>query len=246
MVVELSVKLKHECPFLEFSLNFGKKAVYHYCSLINDYLVIPEKLNEDVKERARVLFGRFGNLIIKEIGKNPVLTYISMDCPCNDLLGGTSLGPKMRELNVVPIYPTTYQNGFEYYRIYCKNQIIADHFIDKFNSLVELEILDLKEFGDDWIVTQTAVLNQLIESLTPTQIDILIQAFEAGYYNIPRSVKLHTIANINNKSRWAVEKNVRTAENKILNYIMPFIYLHKSDINIKPCLLEKLPFKVEI
>lgn len=246
MVVELFIKVTHECPFLEFSLNFGKKTVYHYCSLINDYLVIPEKLSDEIKDHAQILFGRFGNLQIKEIGKNPELTYISMDCPCNDLLGGTSLGPRMRELNVVPIYPSTYSNGFEYYRLYCKNQMIADNFIDKFQAFAELEVLESKEFSNDWIVTQTAVLNQLIESLTPTQIDILTQAFEAGYYNIPRSTKLHSLATINNKSRWAIEKNVRSAENKILNYIMPFIYLHNSDMHIKPCILEKLPFKVEI
>lgn len=118
MVVELSIRLKHECPFLEFLLNFGKKKVFHYCSSRNDYFVAPCKLTDNQNELAHFLFDCFNNVSIKEIDSNHDFTYIFMDCPCNDILLGTSIAPKIHELNGVPIYPTFYQNGFECYRIY--------------------------------------------------------------------------------------------------------------------------------
>jgi predicted DNA binding protein len=244
MVVELSIRLKHNCPFLEFSTYFGKKPIYHYCSSVNDYLIVPEKLSEEKEELARTYFGRFENLTIKEIGNKPEITYISIDCPCNDSLT-TNIGPKMRELKGIPIYPITYQNGFEYYRIYCKNPQISDEFIKKMNNETEFEVLSKEDLGNDWLVSQTAVLKQLIDVLTPLQIDVLKQAFEGGYYNIPRNTTTEKLAIKNNKSRYAIEKNIRTAENKILNYIMPFIYLHQSDVHIKPCIMEKLPIEVK-
>ena len=245
MVVELSLRLKHECPFLEFSTQFGKKPVYHYCSTMNDYLIIPEKLSEDKKVFAQIIFGRFENLTIKEIGKPSEMTYISMDCPCGDTLQ-TNIAPKMRELKAVPIYPITYQNGYEYYKVYCKSESRADNFISSMDEIVEIEILSREDLGDDWIISQTAVLKQLIEELTPLQTNTLIQAFEGGYYNIPRNIKTEDIAKRNGKTRYAVDKTLRSAENKILNYIMPFVYLQQSNVHVKPCIYDKFPLKVEI
>ncbi len=245
MVVEISLRLKHDCPFLEFSTQFGKKPVYHYCSTMNDYLIIPEKLSEQKKLFAEQIFGRFDSLSIKEIGVPAEMTYISMDCPCGSLIS-TNIVPKMRELKAVPIYPILYQNGYENYKVYCKNQKIATNFIEKMKDLVEIEILSSEDFGDDWIVSQTAVLKQLIEELTPLQIDTLTQAFEGGYYNIPRNIKTEDIAKKNGKSRYAVDKTLRSAENKILNYIMPFIYLQKSNVRVKPCIIEKIPIEMKI
>ena len=245
MVVEISLRLKHECPFLEFSTQFGKKPVYHYCSSINDYLIIPEKLSDQKKLFAEQIFGRFDNLAIKEIGRPSEMTYISMDCPCNDLLS-TNIGPKMRDLKAVPIYPIMYQNGYEYYKVYIKNEARANNFVREMQEIVEIDILSQEDLGDDWIVSQTAVLKQLIDDLTPTQTDTLIQAFEGGYYNIPRNIKTEDIAQKNGKTRYAVDKTLRSAENKILNYIMPFIYLQQSSVHVKPCIIEKVPFEVKI
>ena len=245
MVVEISLRLKHECPFLEFSTQFGKKPVYHYCSSINDYLIIPEKLSEQKKLFAEQIFGRFDNLVIREIGKPSEMTYISMDCPCSEGLT-SNIGPKMRELKALPIYPITYQNGYEYYKVYIKNEARAQNFIKEMKERVEIDILSHEDLGDDWIISQTAVLKQLIDELTPLQTDTLIQAFEGGYYNIPRNIKTEDIAQRNGKSRYAVDKALRSAENKILNYIMPFIYLQQSNIHVKPCLLEPIPVEMKI
>lgn len=245
MVVEISLRLKHECPFLEFSTQFGKKPVYHYCSSINDYLIIPEKLSDQKKLFAEQIFGRFDNLTIKEIGKPSEMTYISMDCPCSEGLA-SNIAPKMRALKAVPIYPIMYQNGFEHYKVYIKNEVRAQNFINEMEKRVEIEILSQEDLGDDYLVSQTAVLKQLIDELTPLQTDTLIQAFEGGYYNIPRNIKTEEIAQRNGKSRYAVDKTLRTAENKILNYIMPFIYLQQSNIHVKPCLLEKIPVEMKV
>lgn len=245
MVVELSLRLKHECPFLEYSTQFGKKPVYHYCSTMNDYLIIPEKLTEEKRNMAEEIFGRFNNLTIKEIGKPSEMTYISMDCPCSDSLQ-TNIAPRMRNLKAVPIYPITYQNGFEYYKVYCKSPEHTENFISKMEEMVEIEILTQEDLGDDWIVSQAAVLNQLIEELTPLQIETLTQAFEGGYYSIPRRIKTQDIATRNGKTRYAVDKTIRLAENKIMNYIMPFIYLQQSPIHVRPCVLDKLPLEAKI
>ena len=249
MVVEISARLKHECLFLEFSTYFGKKSIYHYCSQFNDYLVISGKLSRSEKELVSQYFGRFNNLNIKQIGKYLNLTYIIIDCPgISDKYEviSSSIDQKIRKLKALPIYPITYQNGFEYYKIYTKDMEKANNFINTMQNEYDFEVLSKEDLGDDWIVSQTAVLNQLFDELTPLQLDILRQAFEGGYYNIPRELKMKDLAKKNKKSRYAIERNVRSAENKIINYIMPFMYLHQSDLHIKPCVVDKIALKSEI
>ena len=248
MVVEISARLKHECPFLEFSSHFGKKTIYHYCSQFNDYLVISGKLTINEKELASQYFGRFNNMIIKEIGNNLNLTYIIIDCPAISEkyeIISSSIDQKIRRLQALPIYPITYHNGFEYYKIYTKDIEKANHFIKTMQQEYDFELLGTNDLGEDWIISQTAVLNQLFEELTPIQIDVLKQAFEGGYYTIPRAIKMNDLAEKNKKTRYAIERNVRSAENKIINYIMPFMYLHQSNIHMKPCADEKLTLKTD-
>ena len=116
----------------------------------------------------------------------------------------SNIAPKMRELKAVPIYPIMYQNGYEYYKVYTKNDARANNFIREMQEKVEIDILSQEDLGDDWIVSQTAVLKQLIDDLTPIQTETLIQAFEGGYYNIPRNIKTEDIAQKNGKTRYAV------------------------------------------
>lgn len=244
MASEIFLRLKHECTFLEFANNFGRKSIYHYCNSINDYLVIPEKLSEQKVNLVLDVFGGINNLLIKKIGLSSELTFISMDCPCNYIYQN-NITKEIIELKGNPIFPIKYLNGFEYWSIYFKSDILATNFILKMEGKYEIEILNREKLGDEWMVSQTVVLDKLIEELTYNQIETLIKAYEGGYYNIPRNIKTKEIALKNNITRYAVDRSIRSAENKILNYIMPFIYLRRSNLSNKSKHLEKIARKNE-
>ena len=204
MVLQVSFRITHDCVFLEFSSYFGKKPILLYCNNKIDYLIIPEKLSEEKKAIANELFGRFNNFAIKEIGSPSEVTYITTEGPCYDIRQ-TNAVRMMKKLKVFPIFPIKYQNGFEYYTAFIETQEKMDNFITKMSEQIEIEILSIKNLGDEMIETQTAILNHLIEELTSLQTDTFIQAFDGGYYNIPRTIKTDTIACENGKSRYAVD-----------------------------------------
>ena len=102
--------------------------------------------------------------------------------------------------------------------------------------LSNFEVSSITDLGEDWLFTQSAIINQLINDFTPKQLEILMLAFEKGYCNIPRSTRTLDIANELGKTRYGVDKGLRSAENKIIEFIMPFVYLHSSNINIKSVL----------
>jgi len=60
--------------------------------------------------------------------------------------------------------------------------------------------------------------------LTNRQADILMKAFEQGYYDIPRRVKTEELAEQFDITRYGLERALRTAENKLVNSVMPFLY----------------------
>jgi predicted DNA binding protein len=242
MVYELSVKLTHNCIFTDFSEAFGKKQLLHYCSKFNDYLVVPGKLNKGQKILAKENFGKFGNLEFRSIGKPSEHTYVTFDCVC-DNYEEQYITPKIRALGGTISFPHIYINGWEYYTVFTKSKDQANSVIEMLESEVEVQILDLKDLGDDWLLTQSGILNQLITDLTPKQLNILTTAFEKGYYNIPRSIRTLDISEQLGITRYAVDKTLRSAENKIINYIMPFLYLHQ-DLKLKPVILDKFPEKM--
>ena len=141
----------------------------------------------------------------------------------------------------MPIFPQIYQKGWEYYKIYCKNEEIVNNIISTLENETRFEVISVTDLGEDWLLTQTAILNQLFDTITPKQIEVLKTAFEKGYYNIPRTIRTLDIAQEMGKTRYAVDKTLRSAENKIIKYIMPFVYLHLSNVNIKPVLLDEFP-----
>ncbi|OLS27570.1 MAG: hypothetical protein HeimC3_03490 [Candidatus Heimdallarchaeota archaeon LC_3] len=240
MVFELSVKLQHNCIYLDYSEAFGNKQIYHYCSKFNDYLIVPGRLNDEQKLFTEFVFGKFDNLRFKQIGAPSEYTYVMFDCKCDEL-ESNYITPKIRKLKGIPIFPHVYQNGWEYYKIFCKTKEIANDIVSMLENENRFKMISLSDLGDDLLITQSAILNQLITELTPKQLEVLTSAFEKGYYNIPRSIRTIDIAEKMGKTRYAVDKSLRSAENKIINYIMPFLYLHQSNVNIKPALLDKFP-----
>ena len=60
--------------------------------------------------------------------------------------------------------------------------------------------------------------------LTDRQTNILMTAFEQGYYDIPRRVKTEELAVQFHITRYGLERALRTAENKLVNSVMPFLY----------------------
>jgi len=60
--------------------------------------------------------------------------------------------------------------------------------------------------------------------LTNRQTDILMKAFEQGYYDIPRRVKTEELAVQFDITRYGLERTLRTAEKKLVVSVMPFLY----------------------
>ena len=72
-------------------------------------------------------------------------------------------------------------------------------------------------------------MSDIINDLTDHQLSLIVKAFDAGYYEIPRKVTIAELARSDGISRQAYEKNIRKAENKLIKAIIPFLYIRDDE-----------------
>ena len=228
MVFELKIRIQHPCSYLEFANLFGKKTMYTYCSRVKDILVIPtedyEKLDEQKINEGKTFFSNFDSWTVKKAGKN---NMILMDCYC--LSQKTSISVEVQKKGAVAVYPIKYQAGWEYHKIIAFTNEMVQDLLAYFDGFPLFEILSERTIEDEEIIEQFVSLEDVLNTLTEKQNETLLKAYESGYYAIPRKTKSSKIAQDLQLSRYGFQKTLRTAENTIVKFLAPLLYLKKKN-----------------
>ncbi len=82
------------------------------------------------------------------------------------------------------------------------------------------EVVDVSIAPDGAPETRGSSIQVDVESLTPKQWEALELAYEAGYYDQPRSVDLETLADELEISKSAVSQRLRAAEGTIVEGVL--------------------------
>ena len=227
MVYEIRVKMQHSCSTLEFSTLFGKKITYQFCSSDFDILIVPDIISEDITKQAQQLFTNFDSWKVVNYNQKEGKSIVHAACAC---VGSTSLTYTFRKTGAIIIFPIKYQSGWEYYKLICITKDILNKVLKILDGNPISEILSIINIGDDNFINQASFVSEITNELTNNQKQLLVKAFESGYYNIPREVKMSDFAEELNISRYAVEKTIRIAENKIIKQLIPYLYLEEKNI----------------
>jgi predicted DNA binding protein len=223
MTFEIRIKAQHNCPFLEFSKHFGNKQIHSYCSREFDIVLVPCEITQDHINIAKSIFPK--QLVDTwRITSSFRTNFIIMNCICESMYE-TTISSLIQRNGGMLNYPIIYEGGWEYHKILCVDKQVVSTIIDQLKSLPTYEILAINDLGIDGIFkSQMISVPEIISSLTERQISILVQAYERGYYEIPRKVRTQDLADSLEISRYGVDKNLRTAENKLIRSIVPYLY----------------------
>ena len=88
-------------------------------------------------------------------------------------------------------------------------------------------VIPEKSIRDTFVLS----LNSVFSQLTEKQVGSLINALEAGYYQIPKKVTTEQIAVKHKVPRTTYEEHLRKAESKILQAIAPYVRLYSSSVS---------------
>lgn len=72
-------------------------------------------------------------------------------------------------------------------------------------------------------------IGALLDQLTAKQMDAIIRAYDNGYYGFPRAVSTESVATSMGISRPTYEEHLRKAENKVMDMIVPYLKLFRTD-----------------
>ena len=227
MVIELRIEIQHDSPHLNFSKSFLTKEIYGYCNSKFDILMIPGEINGQNLEIANNLYPNIHNWKITTIDSNPTtFSYISMKCLCD-----RTINSQIQQQGGISIYPIRYSGGWSHYQIVCLDNSILSSVVKVLQTYPKTKIISIKELESEGIFpSQMISIAEITSDLTVHQLIILIRAFAKGYYEIPRRIRTQDLADEFKVSRYAVEKTLRKAENKLFTSLMPYLLLKRSSV----------------
>lgn len=225
---EIVLRVQHDCPYSRIA-NLFDVPIYEICSDLYDLLIIPQNIDDDTLSIIRKEIRDPESLEIYFPDNNKQLIYLYFTCMCN---WDINIVPTVERLGGIIQYPIRYEDGYEYYKIINLNAKTQSSVLKGIEEKDGIEILEINTLGINGIFkSQFLPVNQLINSLTERQIEVIVLAYQKGYYEIPRRTRTKDLADDFGVSRPATEKSLRNAENQILENVIPYLLLHQKMVN---------------
>jgi predicted DNA binding protein len=219
--IEIHLKVKNDCEFSELSHLLGKKQFFTFCNNFYDLIMMDGEISN---EHANIVKNKFGleSDVSYTSNKESQINYMIMDCSCE------SNWPVVQDIILknygIPIAPVRYEKEWEYHRFVCLDKKSLSNVLSNLRKEYEVEIISTKT--DDFygpLGFHGLAINEFFDSLTKSQLSLLLNAYNEGYYRIPRDVKLPDIASKLGISRYAVESRLRRGENAIMDLVLPLL-----------------------
>lgn len=220
MITEVYIKVKHNCPYSQLSEKMGRKQFYAYCNDQFDMVMVDGQISENEISEVKSLFHLSKDPYHTTL-ENSLFNYIIIDCDCVNYISVSGI---IQNNKGIPNGPVKYVDGWEYHRFVALDKSIISNVLKELGEHFPFEIISTKKQCDEPPLKLGGVpTNQLLGALTDAQISILVQAYQEGYYKIPRTVKLKDVSESLGVTRQAVEGRLRRAENAIMNLIIPLL-----------------------
>ncbi|MDG6910229.1 MAG: helix-turn-helix domain-containing protein [Nitrososphaerota archaeon] len=225
-LLEVRIKLQHDCPYTRFTKALPQAELLHWCSRERDVLEVtssdadPSELDESLRRLLKELgakavrevpLGQKGRLIVQRHN------YSSMRQNVNAVI---------EQHNCMEVQPTVYKGGYEWYRIIAFDNKDLVRFFGALArwadvDVVSKEVLSERSARD----TMTVSIRSLLGMLTERQLRALLVAVSAGYYDTPRRVRTLDISRSVDSPRTTYETHLRKAEGKVMRALVPYVEL---------------------
>ena len=219
--IESWVRVRHPCPFCEFSQRFPEAEMTLWVSALTDLFQVTYPVDYDVGE-------------LLEVGKD-LLAYTEAYHDSNSILFLTQQ-PFIEEIDSVMavadetdcmlVPPITFHDGWETHRLVTRSQDNVRGFVNEVAKKGEIEVLSLKNLDHMHLMNDVGVVpGILLESLTDKQAYVLTAAYESGLFDVPAGVRMDKVAGRVGLSRSTFGEHLRKAEYEVLKNLYPFLKL---------------------
>ena len=167
------------------------------------------------------------NILLADLANPSPSLHFNCDCNTNPSI-------KIRQIiskyNGTIVDPIVLKNNWEHITIIVAQYEDIELIRSEIQNFYELEVLKIEKVDVGTSYMYSKSIKEMINLLTKQQRDTLIRAWKKGYYKIPRNIKTEELAQEQQITRYALEKKLRIAENKVMENIIPLVIL-SSDLN---------------
>ena len=229
---EVAFGVQHDCPYTRFTVKHPEVRMTEWC---NNRIHVMEVDVPDVETFTRIesdlneLLLWKGGRILKKNFLAGNLQLIVKSCRCSKIR--PSITEIVERNSCLSIPPEAFYGGWEEYRVIGFRENDYKKMFQEIEhvgpvKIIQKSIASEKSIRDTFMVS----LNRVFSQLTEKQVNSLIAALEAGYYQIPKKATTTEIAGRNKVPRTTYEEHLRKAESKVLQAIAPYVRLYTSGV----------------
>jgi predicted DNA binding protein len=223
-LTEFMLRVTHDCPYGNISRRFPSFKMFVWCNRENEvFEVIVEKQSEysAVTEEISKLKD-----IIETTSDGNGVRLITKPCHCTT---ENSITKNIDECNLLQILPVIYEKGWEYYRLIAFRHEDLQELVHRLEEKgFVFDIIRKVPFGGHIAGSLTLTADALFSGLTEKQVDALLNAYSHGYYRLPRSTDVQTMARNRRVPRTTFQEHLKKAENKLVASLVPYLTLYHS------------------
>jgi predicted DNA binding protein len=228
--VESWVRVRHPCPFCEFSAEFPEAEMTLWVSAITDLFQISIPSNyrvEDILEVGKDMLG------YTEAFSDASTALFLTQQPYLEEIDSVMAAADRNECMLIP--PITFHEGWETHRLITRSHENLRRLVSEVSEKGEIEVLSIKTREHTDLMNDVGVVpTHFMEGLTDKQTYVLVTAFEAGLFDVPTRVKMEKVAKGIGLSRSTFGEHLRKAESELMRNLYPFLKLR--------CCREEDPF----
>jgi len=189
-------------------------------------------------------------LVMREVTAHPVLgvleessdnhrLYLSVsECHC---MNQDTIVRHIGELDILNVFPNMIEDGWVYYRLVVFRHKDLEELLRRLENWGWVYKILRKVPFDGFIASSmTLSADHLFSGLTEKQMDAMLIAYRHGYYNLPRTSDVQTIAAKKKVPRTTFQEHLKKGENKLVASLVPYMQLfnhasstRKKSIKIK-------------
>jgi predicted DNA binding protein len=219
--IETWVRVKHPCPFCEFSERFPEAEMTLWTSPLADLLQVSMPFDYRVEDMLKE-----GKALLKytEAYHDASSVLLITHQPFIEQMDSVMALADENDCMLVP--PMTFHQGWETHRLVARSQENVRRFVNEVTKHGQIEVLSLRSLDHlDLMNDMGVVPGHLMEGLTDKQAYSLTVAYESGLFDVPARVKMDKVAEGMGLSRSTFGEHLRKAEHEVLRSLYPFLKL---------------------
>ncbi len=223
-LIDAELFVTHPCPDCELSAAFPDVSMAQWCNGRKEIFEITSPDRERLMEALKGAKEKIGSF--HELARHGNSILLTKDCDCFEFKSVTSIAD---DCGCWVIFPVTYADGRERYRIIAPDRESLNRFVGEVKKDGTVKLLSVKPAADLKAIQAIGTVPvHFFQGLTDRQLHALVTAYESGLLDVPAKKRMDRIAKEQGFSRSTYGEHLRKAVYKVIQNSYPMLKLYDS------------------